>query len=166
MSELLARLKASGHAVETVDVGLPGESVMVGLRILTEQDYQDAGFACDALLKAHGTEVSLVTAELVEAEKTTQLLARMVVDPTSKAVLFADALAVRETLSRTQRACITEAYLAHEQRYAPSGRNMPDAEFAELLETVKKTPEMRVLNDLSTSTLKKLLLCLAAQPLD
>lgn len=164
MTDLLARLKASGHAVATVDVGLEGVPVLVGLRILTEQDYQDAGFAADALLKARGTEVSMVTAELVEAEKTTHLLARMLVDPATKAVLFDGADLVRECLSRNQRARITECYLEHEQRYAPSGRNMPDAEFAELLATVKKTPEMPTLKDLNTATLKKLVLCLAVQP--
>jgi hypothetical protein len=106
-----------------------------------------------------------MTAELAESEKTTQLLARMVVDPETHKRLFEGAAAVRETLTRDQRATLSAAYLEHEKSHAPSERTMPEADFALLIEGLKKTPQTVNLNDLSFATLKRLSLALAAQPI-
>lgn len=158
--DLLEKLKAGRDALATVTVN----GVEIGLRILTEQDYQTAALAADALLRQHDTELSLATSEAFEAEKSIQLIALMVTDPKTRKPVFADADAARATLTRSDKEIISEAYLEHERMFSPSGRTLTDEEFGALIEEVKKNPATPRLNALSGDMLRRLITSLASQP--
>lgn len=160
MSDLLERLKAGKSAISPVTVG----KVKLGMRVLSEQDYLDAGMAAEAVMKEAGVVLSVSTAELFEMEKSGQLLVRFLVDPVSGNAVADDVNELREALSRDEVAHLIEMYLEFEKTVSPSERNMPEEEFATLLETVKKTPEIQLLNGLSSVTLKKLIITLASPP--
>ncbi|TCS38478.1 hypothetical protein EDC30_102217 [Paucimonas lemoignei] len=159
MTDLLAKLKAGRDALGTVEVN----GVKLGLRILVEQDYQEAGLAADALLAEHNTELSLSNSEVFEAEKTIQLIARAAVDPANKQPVFPTADEARSTLARHDKDRIIEKYLEHEKKFSPSYRTLSDEEFDALIEEVKKNPETTRLNDLSGDLLRRLTATLASQ---
>lgn len=160
MADILAKLKAGRDFTKTVRIG----EVALGLRILTERDHQDAGWAANDLLDERKTELKASNADLFESEKATQLIQRFVVDPATGKPVFPTADDVLDTLSRDQRNEIGAAYFDFEKEYSPSERTMSDAEFAELLEDVKKKPDMQLLTDLSGALLKRLVLSLAVPP--
>jgi hypothetical protein len=159
MSSLLDKLKASREFVKTVAIG----DVVLGMRILTERDYQDAGWAANALLDEFKTELKPSNADLFESEKATQLLQRFIVDPETKKPLFSSAEEVLASLTRSDRNFIGAAYFDFEREYSPSERTMSPKEFDALVEEVKKKPDTPRLNDLSGAMLKKLVSSLAAR---
>lgn len=159
---LLDKLKAGGDVVKPFKL----RGIQLGLRILTERDYQDAGWAANALLDEHETELKTSNADLFESEKATQLIQRFVIDPATKEPVFASAEDVMGTLSRDERAMIGAVYFDFEKEYSPSERTLSDADFAALLEDVKKKPDMQSLTDLSGALLKRLVLSLASQQTD
>ena len=79
MSGLLDRLKLGTSNIKLVK--WPGSDVQVTIRILSQQDIQEAIFATDRLFKSNKIEPSLVTAEEFDNEKQTQVLFRTVRDP-------------------------------------------------------------------------------------
>ncbi|MDP3841051.1 MAG: hypothetical protein Q8Q81_00445 [Oxalobacteraceae bacterium] len=157
--DLLAKLKAGRDVVKTFKLG----DVTLGLRILTERDHQEAGWAANKLLDEYKTELKVSNADLFESEKATQLIQRFVIDPATKTPVFATAEIVLDTLSRDERNAIGDAYYEFEKEYSPSERTLTDAAFAALLEDVKKKPDMPSLNDLSGALLKRLVISLAAR---
>lgn len=160
MSEILAKLKAGGTATKS----FPLRGVALALRILTERDYQDAGWAANELLDDRKTELKASNADLFESEKATGLIQRFVIDPVTKQPVFASAADVLDTLSREERNALGAAYFDFEKEYSPSERTMTDTDFAVLLEEVKKKPDMTSLSDLSGALLKRLVLSLAVPP--
>ncbi|RZI43701.1 hypothetical protein EGT07_08000 [Herbaspirillum sp. HC18] len=157
--DLLQKLKSSRDAIGTVEIN----GVTLGLRILTDQDYQTAGLAADALLLKHDTELSLSNSEVFEAEKSLQLIALAVVDPVTKAQVFPNADVARATLTRDDKKLITEKYLEHERQFSPSMRTMDDEELTGLIEEVKKNPETPRLKGLSGDGLRKLISSLVSR---
>lgn len=161
MSELLQKLKAGRSAVARVKVG----EVELGLVILTEQDYLEAGLAALEEMKSAGHEdATVANSEYFEQAKATQLLFRAVVDPASGKRLCETAEDLRAVISRSEKALLVERYMDHERDYSPAEWNMGEKEFAALLEEVKKTPETTHLNDFGSVTLRKLVRSLASQP--
>lgn len=157
--DLLERLKAGRDALATVKVN----DVEIGLRVLTEQDYQIAHMAADAMLLSHGTEFSLSTSDAFETEKTIQLIALAAVDPITRKQVFPGADAARSILMREDKDIIAEKYLEHERTFSPSGRTLTEAEMEQLVEEVKKNPVTLRLRDLSGDSLRKLITSLAGQ---
>lgn len=160
MSDLLARLKAGRSALRHVKLG----DVEFALRILTEQDYLDAGVEALEAMKARGLDFGMASADLFEAEKATQLLMRALVDPQSGTPVALSPKQLREALSSQDKTWLIERYIDHEKVYSPSERHMTEEQFAELLETVKKTPETARLNDSSSATLRRLITSLVSPP--
>lgn len=160
MSDLLAKLKAGRSVIKPFQLG----AIRLGLRILTEHDYQEAGWAANAMLDAHEAELSTANAELFESEKASQLIQRFVVDPDSGAPVFPSAAEVAATLSREERNEIGAAYYDFEKEYSPSERTLSEADFAALLAKAKKKPDWTHLSGLSGALLKKLALSLAVPP--
>lgn len=159
---VLEKLKQSHTAIKTTDLGA---GVVVGLRILTDQDYLDAEIQTNLAMRAAGLgELNMGTAEAFELEKTSQLLSRALVDVQTGDYLIGSPRQVRQLLSRVQRECLLADYLEHEKDYAP--RAMTDDEFNALLDTLKKTPETVNLNDLNTASLKRLITALASPQTD
>jgi HEPN domain-containing protein len=160
MSALLDRLKAGRSAIKEVTLN----GVKFGLRVLTEQDYLEAQIATELAMREAGIELGLSSAEAFESEKASQLLLRALIDPAIKSPVADSAKALREALSRDEKTALIEEYLDHEKTFSPSERTMTDAEFSELVEAVKKTPENPLLNDLSSAMLKRLITTLVSQP--
>lgn len=160
MSDLLERLKAGKSAVAKVTIS----GVDFGLRVLSEQDYLEAGMAAEAAMKAAGVELSVATAELFETEKSSQLLLRALVNPADNKAVAMTAKELRAALSREEVAYLIEQYLSHEKTISPSERNLSDDDLMALLEEVKKTPQTPRLNDLSFAMLKRLITISVSQP--
>ena len=160
MMDLLEKLKSGRQAIAKKTLN----GLEFGLRVLSEQDYLAAQLATEAAMKAHGLELSLSTSEAWEAEKTSQLLVRALVDPVSGKPITGDAKALREALLRPDKDQMILAYLEHEREFSPTEANLGDEAFAELLEQVKKNPATPILNDSSFATLKRLIAALASRP--
>ena len=160
MSDLLERLKAGKSAIAKISVN----RVEFGIRVLSEQDYLEAGLAAEAAMKAAGVELSISSSDLFEAEKSGQLLLRSLVNPIDGKPVAVDAKTLRAALSREEVAYLIEGYLAHEKSVSPSERNMPESELLALVDEVKKTPQTPSLNGLSSVTLKRLIAILGVQP--
>lgn len=160
MSQLLERLKAGRSAVakETLN------GVSLGLRVLSEQDYLEAGLATESAMKDAGVEFSVSTSDLFEAEKSSQLLLRAMIDPESGKPVASSATELREALSRNDVAVLIDAYLDHEKSISPSERNMTEADLLGILEEVKKTPQKATLSGLSSAMLKRLITISVSQP--
>jgi len=157
-ADLLKRLRAGRGTLAPVEVA----GVPMGLRLLTEQDYMDAGLAVDSTMRAAGVELNMASAELFEREKASQLLARALVDPTTTKPVAPTAQGLREALSREDSEWLIARYLDHEKRHSP--KELDDAEFADLLEEVKKNAATTRLDDSSFATLKRLINYLASPP--
>lgn len=160
MSDLLERLKAGKSTIAKISVN----GIEFGIRVLSEQDYLEAGLAAEAAMKAAGVELSISSSDLFEAEKSGQLLLRALVNPTDGKPVAVDAKTLRAALSREEVAYLIEAYLAHEKSVSPSERNMPESELLALVDEVKKTPQTPSLNGLSSVTLKRLIAILVLPP--
>lgn len=156
--DILAKLKASHDVVHQFKLG----EINLGLRILTERDYQEAGWAANALLDKYKTELKASNADLFESEKATQLILRFLINPITKKPVFTSADEVLDTFSRDERAFIGEKYFDFEREYSPSERTLSDSEFEALVEDVKKKPDTPRLNDLNGALLKKLVIILAS----
>lgn len=158
---LLEQLKAGKSVVKTVILG----NVDLGLRLLSDNDYLEAGLAVIDFFKAKGMlDVNVASSELFEAEKANQLLLRGLVTPGGDPVADSP-LQLRNALSRADKDFLMTEYLDFERQHSPmAGRNMNDAEFEALLDTLKKTPETANLSDLNTDTLKRLITALVSQP--
>jgi hypothetical protein len=164
MHDILAKLKASGSTIRRVSLPRKeGDGPELGLRILTEADYLEAGLCALDALRARGHEdANLANSELFEGAKVTELLARALVDPAEGKPLAKDASELRGVLSRADKVFLIDQYLDFEREYAPSEINMDGEAFAELLAEVKKNPATPRLSDSSSATLKRLVQSLAA----
>lgn len=160
MSELLERLKAGKSAISKVGIN----GVQFGMRVLSEQDYLEAGLAVEAAMKAADIVMSTSSVELFEMEKSGQLMVRFLVDPVSGKPVAEDAGELRGAMSREEVAHLIEQYLEYEAAFSPSERNMPDDKLMEILEAVKKTPGNPPLNGLSSATLRRLITTLVSPP--
>ncbi|OFJ46395.1 hypothetical protein BA896_021815 [Janthinobacterium lividum] len=117
--DILAKLKAGRTTIKTFKLG----DITLGLRILTERDHQEAGWAANKLLDEYKTELKVSNADLFESEKATQLIQRFLVDPVTRAPIFAAAEDVLDTLSRDERNAVGSAYYDFERSTRlPSGR--------------------------------------------
>ncbi len=164
MSDLLARLKAGRSSIGRVTLGAGDSAVVLGLRLLLESDYFQAGMDANAALKAKGLTFDVESAELFESEKAAQLMARFLVDPDTSDRICKDATAVREAFTREEHGFIAQAYLEHEKKFSPSERTLSNNDMTKLIDEVKKTQLTTCLNNLSSLMLKKLALFLACPP--
>lgn len=149
MSDLIKRLAMSHMARHRVILG----NAEVELRILTEADYLQAGIASRELVK--DDPMDAVLAEIYEQRKSAELLARAILDPASDKPVFDNADALESTLNRVQKRELLAAYLDFERQHSP--RQISDEELTDILDEVKKTPELIHSLDFSSDTLKRLL---------
>jgi HEPN domain-containing protein len=160
MESLLEKLKAGKSATKTVTL----DGVELGFRLLSENDYLEAGLAViDFFKNKKIDDVNMASAELFESEKATQLLLRALVVPGSEQSVADSPLQLRKVLTRENKAWLIEQYLEFEKNYSPRvGHNISDDEFDRMLETLKKTPAIIRLSDLSSDTLKRLITALVS----
>ncbi|WP_031438173.1 hypothetical protein [Methylobacter tundripaludum] len=160
---LLERLRAGKSVIKTVTLN----GVDLGLRLLSENDYLEAGLAVIDFFKARKIDdVNLANSDLFEDEKTIQLLFRALVMPGSGDPVTESVLLLRKSLDREDKAYLIKQYLEFEKEYSPmAGYNMAEAEFEALFDTLKKTPETVNLSALNSETLVRLITALVSQPL-
>lgn len=154
--DILAKLSSSASTRRTVAIC----GVTLSLRILTERDYAECGFAAHE--KFDDQEISASNVDLFEAEKSNQLLARALLDPATGRPVFKDAAHLAEILIRPVRQELIGEYLDFEQEFSPA--NISDAELSALIDEVKKKPAMIHSLGLGSSLLKKLVHILVEQP--
>lgn len=163
MHEQLEKLKAGTSAVRKVRLPRAGnDGPELGLRILTEADYLEAGLAgIETLRKSGHQDANVSNSPLYEQANASELLARALVDPATGQALAQHAGELRGVLSRADKAYLIEQYLDHEREFSPSEANMSAEDFAALLDEVKKSPETPRLLGFSTAMLRRLVLSLA-----
>jgi hypothetical protein len=142
----------------------PGTDVEVELRVLTDQDQLEAGLAADRLYRDAKIDVGMPNIQDYEAEKTTQLLFRAVLDPTTHKQLFGDIAEFRRILTKPVRDALGLALDELQQECSPPVDCMEQDEFDSLVAQVKKTPEATISSLSSISTLRKLCTYLAVPP--
>jgi len=159
---LLDKLRSGKSIIKIVALN----DIEFGLRLLSENDYLEAGLAVIDFFKARKIDdMNLANSDLFESEKTIQLLLRALVIPGSGDPVTESVLQLRKSLDREDKAFLIKQYLEFEKEYSPvAGYNMAEAEFEMLFDTLKKTPETVSLNDLNSETLRRLITALVFPP--
>lgn len=158
MSDLLERLKAGTSAITEVYIG----EDKLAVRALSEIDRESAQLAASAYFKGLDVELSATTVEAFDAEVASQVLLRAVIDPDTRKPIFASSSILKQTLTADTKRELLNAYVLHEQNISPRAGAMPDEEFTELIETVKKTPQTTRLLNCSGVTLRRLIVSLVS----
>ena len=165
MSGLLDKLKLGTSNIKLVK--WPGSDVQVTLRILSQQDVQEAHFATERLFKSNKIEISMVTADEYTSEKSTQILFRCIRNPENLETPICNTIEeFRRSITRAERDVLIEEYLGFEAECSPSPDNLSNDEFDKVLSDLKKKPAETLGNITSISTLKKLLLIMASPPVN
>jgi hypothetical protein len=161
MSDLLQRIKLGTAATKLTM--WPGTDRPILMKILSQQDLQEAEFATERLFASEKITVNLVTSDEYESERATQTLYRCLRDPEKSAEAICPTLAdFRRILTRTEKQVLIDEYLTFEKDNSPRPGNMTDDEFDKVLTEVKKNPAQTMLDSYSTATQKKLITCLVA----
>jgi len=163
MSDLLLRLKLGSSATKLVT--WPGSAEHVLLKILSQQQRQEATFATEQLFKTAKVELNMVTANEYESEQATQMLYRSLRDPAAPdEPICASVTEFRKALSADEKRILLDEYVAFEKDISPSPDNLSDEEFDRILSDLKKNPSQTLGNISSISTAKRLLAIMASQP--
>lgn len=161
MSGLLDRLRLGTSNIKLVK--WPGSDVQVTIRILSQQDIQEAHFATERLFKVGKIETNLMTADEYENEKSTQILFRSLRNPENLEEPICKTIEeFRRSITREEKKQLIEEYLGFESECSPSPDNLSDDEFDKVLSDLKKKPAETLGNITSMSMLKKLLLTMAS----
>lgn len=137
---LLKKLKAGTNNKKTIN--FPGTAGEVVLRVLSEAERQAAAFATEKRFEVMKIDPSLMTADVYESEKTTQLLFRALEDPEKEGGAIASNIdEFREMITLDEKDIIVDEYTALEQECSPALDSMSEEAVDELLESLKKKPE-------------------------
>ena len=159
---LLARLKAGTANTKILD--WPGTNEKVALRILSQQQLQEAAFETERIFKAAKIEIHMLTADEYQNEKATQILYRALRLPSNMTEPIGTVTEFKSTLSLTEKEYLIKAYNEFEKECSPNPDHLSDVEFDRIVQAVKKNPSMIVGSSYSTDLLKKLITVLASQP--
>jgi len=163
MSDLLAKLKLGAKNVKLLS--WPGTEVKVVLRVLNQQDFQEAAFAAERLFKSEKIETNLMTADEYENEKALQILFRALRDPQDQDKPIANTITeFRRAITREEKKILIDEYLGFESECSPAPDNLSNDEFDKVLSDVKKKPQETISGITSMSMLKKLLLIMVSPP--
>ena len=165
MSGLIEKLKAGQRNVRIVT--FPGTDEMVGIRVLSEGDIQEAAFWTERRFKENKIEYSAATVGVYLAENNTQVLFRALVNPARKeadgshALMFASDDELRWHLTPDAKAILVDEYNAHQEECSPSVAALSQEELDALVEGVKKNRTIGT--DLSSNALRQLISFMAGQ---
>ncbi len=152
---IIAKLRDGIENVKETRIG----EVAVGLKALRHIHYHEAQISTDLEYQSNGVDVGMHNIDGYELDKEDQLILKTVVDLTDKhEPVFRDIEEVREVLHKHVRDSLLAEINAFQTECSPTMEEMPEKDFQELYEQVKKTPEMSTLSELSLHMLKKLLL--------
>jgi hypothetical protein len=162
MDNLLSLLKKGVNA-RTV-TKWPGTDYAIELRVLSDQDKQEAAMAVATLYQNAGIKVGLENVDDYEAERTVQILMRAVLDPATHQPLTNDITEFRRLLTSDVAAQLLAEQAEWQRKCSPSPYEMKPEEFDALLLAVKKNAETTLGSVTSIATLKRLVKSLAALP--
>ena len=161
MSELLSKIKTG--VKHTKMVLWPGSDQSVMLRILSEQERQEAAFAAERYFVKESVSIHMGTVDEYETEKANQMLWRVLRDPATQGQLTKTIAEFRAQITRDERTALVNEYVTFERDVSPSPENMTADEWTAFVEDVKKKPEETLGSFSSSNTLRKLVTTLAAQ---
>jgi hypothetical protein len=145
-------------------IAWPNSTDMVGLRILSQSQLQEATFATEKWFKENKIDINMSTADEFDSEKATQVLYRALVDPVDFKTPVCNKIDIfRQSLTRDERSCLIDEYLTFEKDCSPRPENMKDEEFEAWIDSVKKTPEELLGNVISSRTLKACIITMAKE---
>ena len=163
MTWILERLKLGTNNTKLVK--WPGSDLAIIVRILSQQDIQEAIFATERLFKSSKIETNLMTADEFDNEKQTQVLFRAIRDPEDMEKPICQTVEeFRRSLTREEKELLIAEYNGFESECSPSPDNLTNDEFDKVMSDLKKKPAETLGNITSISTLKKLLLIMASPP--
>lgn len=166
MVDIIAGLKAGKNRIKIIK--FPGTDDDIGISVLTESEVQEAAFAADMLFKAKSIEINDATANMYNAEVSSQVLCRALVKPDVKKPdgsyerLFKNVDEWKALVSRGVKDILTDEYNAFENEVNPSPIKLSEEEFAAIFEALKKSPENG--NALSFRMQSALITYLASRP--
>ena len=160
MSSLIEKIKAGADHVGTIQ--WPGTDEPVGLRLLTEFDYSEAGIAADRHFK--DIAIGAQNVNNYNAEIETQWLFRAVVNPDTKERLFNNIVQFKKMLTPEIKDILAEKLSEMQEKYNPNPDNMTEDEFDKFLDNVKKNPRETVGNIQSISLARRVIISLASPP--
>jgi hypothetical protein len=158
----LAQIKAGKRNIKIIDY--PGvEGQQVALRVLSNQEIQDAVFSAEQLFKEQGFDVSRTNQDAYDDERSTQILARALREAENPNKPFAaSAKELRGLLEKEEKELLLQEYTDFEQACSPRINKMSEKEFEELWQSLKKSPQLSSV--LNSSTLSGLITYLASRP--
>jgi hypothetical protein len=164
MSNFLQKLKLGTNNVKMID--WPGTDTKVTLRILSQQQLQEALFDSERLFKVSKIETNLMTAQAYQEEESTQILYRSLRDPINLDEPIAPNITeFRKALTVNEKKILIDEYRSFDAECNPSPDNLSEEDFDRLVADLKKKPEETVSNILSLSIAKRLLLITASAPM-
>ena len=160
---LLEVLKAGKKNIKRLK--FPGTEQEIGITVLTDGEVQEAIFSAERYFKEKGIEITATTLGTYNAEVSTQMLFRAIIDPEKKKVdgTYEPAFKKSDDLhlaSSAQKAELVEEYNAFENECSPSPDTLSKDELEKLFDDVKKNPLNG--NSLNSRTAKELILYLAS----
>jgi hypothetical protein len=161
MSDLLQKIKLGTNNVKLIK--WPSSDQEVLIRVLSQQEMQEAVFATERLFKKENIEVNLITSDEYDNEKATQVLYRAIKDPTDNKSICANITEFRASLTKEEKLYLIQEYLTFEKDCSPRPDNMSSEEFDKFLAEVKKNPSLINSSSLSCATLRSCITTLASQ---
>lgn len=163
MSSLLARLKKGNRNTKRVDY--PGTESPVLLRVLSEQEQQDAMIAAELYLKDKKIEISMGSVDVYAAEQSVQILYRALRDPENPERPFAESPdEMRKLNSSGELNVLNDQYREYELECSPDPMEMTQSDFDSLVADVKKNCEGSLSRVSNIVIAKKLIVSLVSQP--
>lgn len=157
--DLIDKIKAGSNAKK--EIKWPGsDSLMVSLRVANEQDFLIASQETDKLFE--GNKIAAENVDAYSAEKETQILFRVIEDPTTGKKLFNNITEFRSLLTPEIKNMLGEELDALHEEYSPNPDTITDEQFDKLVQDVKKNGEAIEIYS-NIYTLKKLVKYLVSQ---
>jgi hypothetical protein len=135
---LAERLKA-GTNNPVKRTNWPGTDMEIGIKVLSEKDFSEAGLAADKLYFEANISVTTQNIQDYLVERDVQILYRAIVDPENpKKPLFAGITDFKALLTRGVREILVAEANTYQDLCSPNPYNMEEAEFDSLFLSVKK----------------------------
>lgn len=160
-SDILQKIKLGTNNIKLIK--WPNSETQVALKILSQQEIQEAVFATERLFKKENIEVNLITSDEYESEKATQILFRAIKDP-SKATepICSNITEFRASLTKEEKNYFVAEYLTFEKDCSPRPDNMTNEDFDKFIMDIKKNPNSISQSNLSSNMLRKCIIILAS----
>ena len=157
---LLDKIKAgSNYKKDTV---WPGTEAAIKLRVLNEQDYNEATLATDKLFRE--TKIGMENISRYDGEVETQCLFRSIEDSETGGRITNNITEFRKLLTPEIKDMLATELDALQEEFSPDPVSMPDEEFDKLIHDVKKNSTDVLKNITGIFLAKRVIKSLVSQP--